>query len=271
MGWPSRACLTCKKRRIKCDIVYPTCSRCRKSDRECTWDPEDDLRGLPFRSENTFASGRPRRPRRKDRADLGSSTSVSLAPPSPTPNVGQQSIVRSRARSPSVEIIPRPRSPMIEIGRPLSQSIAEQALNFWAYEWLHRYPGVPEIGHECGDHVLDQWKRASPDSSCHLALSAVSQAVFGRVRNDDKAFKGATLSYLQCIRKTRSEVAAAKPSAEEMDQLLVSVMLMSSFEVLMYDGRSRLRGASDTLNARFWKAISHQQGLSGVRSCVLPS
>jgi hypothetical protein len=34
-GHPSRACLTCKARRIKCDESYPACSKCVKARRVC--------------------------------------------------------------------------------------------------------------------------------------------------------------------------------------------------------------------------------------------
>ncbi|OAA56226.1 Zn(2)-C6 fungal-type DNA-binding domain protein [Niveomyces insectorum RCEF 264] len=38
----SRACVTCKARRIKCDETHPTCDRCARSRRECVYATEFD-------------------------------------------------------------------------------------------------------------------------------------------------------------------------------------------------------------------------------------
>ncbi|KAK3386880.1 hypothetical protein B0H63DRAFT_141793 [Podospora didyma] len=43
-GKPSRGCLTCRARRIKCDEGKPTCKRCEKSGRECAgYRPDFDI------------------------------------------------------------------------------------------------------------------------------------------------------------------------------------------------------------------------------------
>ncbi|KAF2193113.1 hypothetical protein K469DRAFT_693169 [Zopfia rhizophila CBS 207.26] len=39
-GKPSRGCITCKKRRIKCDETRPICQRCAKRKVECAWKDE---------------------------------------------------------------------------------------------------------------------------------------------------------------------------------------------------------------------------------------
>ncbi|KAF1850129.1 uncharacterized protein K460DRAFT_350230 [Cucurbitaria berberidis CBS 394.84] len=52
---PSRArglrattgCLTCRKRRVKCDELRPRCATCAKSDRECLYAPAIDCSGKP--------------------------------------------------------------------------------------------------------------------------------------------------------------------------------------------------------------------------------
>ncbi|KAI0846957.1 hypothetical protein F5Y00DRAFT_126682 [Daldinia vernicosa] len=61
MAFPSRGCITCKTRRIKCDSVHPLCGRCQKASRDCVWDQNQEA-GLLFKDENAFAQGKPRRP-----------------------------------------------------------------------------------------------------------------------------------------------------------------------------------------------------------------
>ncbi|KAH9204654.1 hypothetical protein DL95DRAFT_280686, partial [Leptodontidium sp. 2 PMI_412] len=33
-------CLTCRKRKVKCDEAKPICGRCQRLRRECTWSDE---------------------------------------------------------------------------------------------------------------------------------------------------------------------------------------------------------------------------------------
>lgn len=44
-------CLTCRLRHYKCDEVKPLCSRCRKSNRQCTWPVKHEL--VPFSHSST--------------------------------------------------------------------------------------------------------------------------------------------------------------------------------------------------------------------------
>lgn len=40
-------CLTCRKRKVKCDEAKPICARCQRLQRECTW--SDELQVIPHR------------------------------------------------------------------------------------------------------------------------------------------------------------------------------------------------------------------------------
>ncbi|KAF2651179.1 hypothetical protein K491DRAFT_101507 [Lophiostoma macrostomum CBS 122681] len=48
-GRPSKGCLTCRKRRVKCDEVRPACDRCTKLGAECAW--KDDWSQMVRRQE----------------------------------------------------------------------------------------------------------------------------------------------------------------------------------------------------------------------------
>jgi hypothetical protein len=66
-----QGCLTCKSRRIKCDRGTPKCTRCIRSERPCVF---ADAKAISIHSENTFASGRIKRPR-------GPRAKIEITPP----------------------------------------------------------------------------------------------------------------------------------------------------------------------------------------------
>ncbi|TVY30028.1 Transcriptional regulatory protein [Lachnellula hyalina] len=47
-------CLTCRKRKVKCDESKPICSRCQRLQRECTW--SDDMQVIPHTQHLDFTS-----------------------------------------------------------------------------------------------------------------------------------------------------------------------------------------------------------------------
>ncbi|KAK0113027.1 hypothetical protein ONS95_014737 [Cadophora gregata] len=48
-------CLTCRKRKVKCDEAKPICGRCQRLQRECTW--SDELQVIPHKRQFSPASG----------------------------------------------------------------------------------------------------------------------------------------------------------------------------------------------------------------------
>jgi hypothetical protein len=96
---------------------------------------------------------------------------------------------------------------------------------------MFKVDDLPDIGHEYGTYVLSHWNRAQPGSSLHLAFSALSHAVFGRARWVNKAIEDADRSHAQSIVRTQEEMKEF--SNESIDQLLVSIMLMGTYEVCL--------------------------------------
>ncbi|KAH8599555.1 hypothetical protein B0O99DRAFT_612340 [Bisporella sp. PMI_857] len=68
---PSRGCQTCRDRRVKCDEATPICLRCVKSNRICNG--MDD--SLVIHIENSYASGRQKRPKGPRRRSMAGSRS----------------------------------------------------------------------------------------------------------------------------------------------------------------------------------------------------
>ncbi|OQU98801.1 Fungal Zn2-Cys6 binuclear cluster domain-containing protein [Cladophialophora immunda] len=63
MPFSSRACQTCKIRRVKCDETKPTCLRCTKSGQICLATSVVEQPGFMINVENAYASGKVKRPR----------------------------------------------------------------------------------------------------------------------------------------------------------------------------------------------------------------
>ena len=102
-------------------------------------------------------------------------------------------------------------------------------MNYWVENFVFGINDLPEIGHECTSYVLSYRDRAHPRTSLCQALSALTHAVFGRARPMDRALEDANRLYSQA--STRVEAEVNDVTAEDMDELLITMMLMGSFEV----------------------------------------
>ena len=111
----------------------------------------------------------------------------------------------------------------------LSTPIEIQAFHYWRENFIFGLDELPDFGHEYGSYVLFYWNRARSDSSLHLALSALSHAVFGRARQVSQALEQAKRIHAQAIVSTKKDMNEV--SEETIDQLLVAIMLMGSYAV----------------------------------------
>lgn len=128
------------------------------------------------------------------------------------------------------------RSPL-HIPKALSIPVEVHAFHYWMENFIFRLDDLPDIGHEYSTYVLSYWARARPGSSLHLALSALSHAVFGRARQVSKAIEDADKIHAQGIVRTHKELKEL--SDESIDQLLITIMLMSSYEVCSASGSGK--------------------------------
>jgi len=200
MVFPSLGCLTCKGRRIKCDVSRPTCGRCLKANRNCTWGGNDQSTILPFKCENAFAGGERRRPR-KHRIEQNIQDSILLEEKPP-----------STSHSPSI---------------PLETV----ALHYWFENfttWPHELVNLSS-----SISSITPWNCAPADSSLHLAISALSLAVYGRAKRVGEALAYSYRFYSQSVTRTRQEMMEL--SSEKVNQLLVTTALMGSYDVRTSD------------------------------------
>jgi hypothetical protein len=153
---------------------------------------------LPFKSENHFAQGHPRRPRKH-----------------PT-NEGLRGVIARTMRCPPV-------SP------PLPIPIEDQAFHYFVANFTTWPNDMPDIGHDYLTYALYHWNSAGPGSSLHLAVSAFSHAVFWRGRRISQALENADRFYVRSIMKTQKEIKEL--STESIDHLVVATLLMTNYEV----------------------------------------
>jgi hypothetical protein len=227
----TRGCRTCVQRRVKCDAVKPVCERCTKGNRKCIWDPNEQG-GLRFQDETSYAGGKARRPR-------GSKTGSSTA------------IITTKA------LLPVPQA-------ALTLSLDDHAFQYWAQTNVSQADTLHEAAHEWHTYVIPYWNKAKPGSCLHLAVSTLSRAVFGRARNVPQALVQADRSYAQCLYKTQQAVGGQ--SHENMDELLLTTMMMGYFENVRYSTgvtETAVRKA-DAVGSRFTNVFCHYEGAMGL-------
>ncbi|KAI0880670.1 uncharacterized protein GGS22DRAFT_81726 [Annulohypoxylon maeteangense] len=240
MVFPSRGCITCRKRRIKCDSVHPTCGRCNKASRSCVWD-ENEEAGLVFKSENAFAQGKPRRPWKAKERDAKAG-------------------VETSASSPDLSVSSTPSSVPEE----------DEAFRFWLENFMFRDDEIPEFVREYSHYIITYRDKTQPGSSLHLAVSALSHAAFGRAMQDEKAIQDAESLFSRSIAKMQT--VFRELTRDNIHEILVTAMSMAFYENIMYGHErhhSRKRDSSsswdpDITGSRFWENICHHEGAAGL-------
>jgi hypothetical protein len=121
--------------------------------------------------------------------------------------------------------------PIPSIPTTVSIPIEVRALSYWAKNYVFEIHEIPQMSHEYFTYVPHYWSRAGTDSSLHLALCALSQALFAQSGNTHMAIDDAEKVYARAIIKTHKEMEAL--SSDRIDELLLAIMLMATYEVLL--------------------------------------
>jgi hypothetical protein len=231
MVTPTRGCRTCVQRRVKCDAARPVCERCAKGNRTCIWNP-NELGGLRFQDESQYAQGKARRPRvsKTGTPSAITTTRISLPPPQAA----------------------------------LTLSLDDQAFQYWAQTNVTQADTLHEAAHEWHTHVMPYWMKSKPGSCIHLAVSTLSRAVYARARGVPQALALADRSYSQCLYKTQQAVGGQ--SHENMDELLLTTMMMGYFENIRYSRCASETGVRETtaVGARYTNVFCHYEGAMGL-------
>lgn len=227
----TRGCRTCVQRRVKCDTAKPICERCAKGNRTCIWNP-NELGGLRFQDESAYAQGKARRPRNTKSSGPTTISAISVSLPKPRPAV--------------------------------TLSLDDHALQYWAQTNVSQADVLHEAAHEWHTHVIPLWIKTKSGSCLQLAVSTLSRAVFGRARGIPQALVQADRSYAQCLYKTQQAVGGQ--FRENMDELLLTTMMMGYFENIRYStsaAEMTVRKA-DAVGSRFTNVFCHYEGATGL-------
>jgi hypothetical protein len=227
----TRGCRTCVQRRVKCDTARPVCERCAKGKRTCLWNPNEQG-GLRFLDESSFAQGKARRPRVPKNASPPAISTAAVLHPAPKP--------------------------------ALTLSLDDHAFQYWAQTNVTQADTLHEAAHEWHTHVIPYWMKAKPGSCLHLAVSTLSRAVFGRAQGVPQALAQADRSYAQCLHRTQQAVGGQ--SHENMDELLLTTMMMGYFENIRYATSASERAVleTDAVGARYTNVFCHYEGAMGL-------
>ncbi|PGG99789.1 hypothetical protein AJ79_08411 [Helicocarpus griseus UAMH5409] len=223
MTYPSRGCLTCKKRRVKCDESRPICDRCQKAKLTC--DNVGDGRFI-FLNENEFVVGRRKRPRGPNvNARLtsqagdnqGGSTSISQA----------QRQFRSSGNA-GLGVENRPSGAQSLIAPSLKIPLGEQALNYYYRNYLEMEHSLPDIAHSHLKYVVASPCFAQPQSILGLAVSAVSHATFGRAWKSHTSSTAGAAHYSKALFKTKLALQNFNDAVD--DGTLLAIMILGFYE-----------------------------------------
>ncbi|KAI0108018.1 hypothetical protein F4814DRAFT_41511 [Daldinia grandis] len=224
MVFPSRGCVTCKTRRIKCDSVHPLCGRCQKASRDCVWDRNEEA-GLLFKDENAFAQGKPRRPWK--------------------PKEQQVSRLEARVVEPTA-------FPMSSFA-----PAEDRALKFWLDNYVFRNDEIPEFAREYNHYLTAYRDITQHNSSLYLIVSAFSHATLGREMRSDESIERAEKLFSQSMDSMQNEIRQLSQS--NIDKLLLTTMLTADYKSVTdrsWDRRNQDEVSLlnlDVTGSRIWK------------------
>lgn len=103
------------------------------------------------------------------------------------------------------------------------------ALNYWVHNFTEWPEDLLGMGHDYGTYATYYLDRSKLGSSLHLAVSAMSLAVFGLGTGAGEALDIAKRSYAQCIMKIQKEINVL--DNETINHLLITTKLMATYAV----------------------------------------
>ncbi|KAG4435106.1 hypothetical protein IFR05_009415 [Cadophora sp. M221] len=199
MPFPSKACKTCKTRRVKCDGTQPRCLRCVKADRVCYGMPPVGETDHVYHLENSFASGIKKRPRG----------------PRPRPAPAPQSTL-------SIKINTQPPPPV---------DLKSQAVEYYIQNHLRTLEDAPDLVRAIHDFPII-WASLDKYPILDLAVSSIALAVFSRAKNHPSAAIEATESYHQLLQLTQQTIFSLDEN--NIDICLLAIFFMGRYEQVVH-------------------------------------
>lgn len=224
-GGPSRACATCKKRKIKCDGTRPSCGQCIKSRRVCLgWKSEADLL---FRDQTTHTAQRSARPQ----PGYHSSLQPQHTPIESLSFYETSKQRRSGAKTSRGAVDEADRSNILRyIERHLPTSLQlplrEQASSYF----FNRFTQWKAYKHSFGFFQIleSSYMRADPTSTLAITTEALAMMTLAKSPGQMSRKAEAAKAYARAVRSVSSAVADCARVRE--NGTLFSVILLSYAE-----------------------------------------
>ncbi|UKZ68726.1 uncharacterized protein TrAtP1_009748 [Trichoderma atroviride] len=143
----------------------------------------------------------------------------------------------------------------------LSLPLEMHALYYYADSVSMERHNLGDACYEYSSHVLHYWDLARPGSCLRLALTAYSHAVIGRNRGVRQALGLAQRVYAKAVEEIQKAMSTI--SSDTIYQVILAMMLMGSYENVMYFSRESTL-PPDAVGSRFWKKICHEKGAGGL-------
>ncbi|KAF7180013.1 hypothetical protein CNMCM7691_009066 [Aspergillus felis] len=228
---PSKFCLGCRQRRIKCDMAIPACSQCTRAGKECVG-YRDEL-PLLFRDENartirraTAAKVRSRAQRKDAGSDAASSPDLQLM------GSGHGTITATSLPS---------TLPCLDMDNLGLQFFI---YHFSTYAWAGRCPPQPIAS--------PFMHRISENETLRSAVASVGLAALSNIRKDEAILRGARQRYGQAIRVIQNTLRSKK--AYLLEGTMKMILMVALFEIVDASPTSKLS----------W--IVHLQGAAALRN-----
>ncbi|KAH1322895.1 hypothetical protein KXV52_005068 [Aspergillus fumigatus] len=214
---PSKFCLGCRQRRIKCDMAVPACSQCKRAGKECVG-YRDEL-PLLFRDENARTIRRATAAKARSRAqrkDTGSDSASSLDSQLMRSSHGSITATSLSSTLPSLD--------MDEVGLHFF------IYHFSTYAWAGR----------CSPRNITSpfMRRFGEDATLRSAVASVGLAALSNVRKDEAILRGARQRYDQAIRVIRN--ALKSHTADQLDGTMKMILMVALFEIVDASPTSKL-------------------------------
>jgi hypothetical protein len=257
-----RACLTCKRRKIKCDQVKPSCGRCVLAKEFCKWIKPVDKLVIRFVDINQVVATRRDSAQDKPKA-RPVNTNRAIAPrrdssqdETSTQFVDKDQAVAVRHRTsqekPETQSVDTPQTvtacyhkrirpkASTKLEKALHDDIETQALAFFVrYYTLDSAPnGGPNPG--LFGHVMPAVS-SSRNSAAAMSVSAVALTVFSRWRMDRSLTKSVPKVLGQTIKSLSGDLQ--KQDSRRTDLTLLTTLLLqyhSAFESLLFSKKSTI-------------------------------
>ncbi|KAL4941994.1 hypothetical protein BDV06DRAFT_222617 [Aspergillus oleicola] len=237
-GKLSKGCQTCRKRKIKCDRLLPSCSQCRKAGWVCPQYGDSVDRMFQYQHTDRFSKDT-----QQPEAVL-KSVRMSVTWPTITPE-GNKGLVRTNG-----------------IPRVISQPLNDRAIEYFLITNTFRnddklrgfYEYLPSFSSSrCGEEVL-------------LSLTATALAAYGNRFGYPGVLDRARHYYGRSLRSVNR--ALQSPEDAATDNTMVSILLLNTFEGLTSEGPTSLayseghmKGELMVLNLRGESVMATRHGL----------